>query len=305
MAAHHRPVRHPDHRPGRRRRHRAPLAGPARHPAPARARAVLRLTGPQPAPAHDPGRRARRPLPRAPDRHDRPGGAARPELADHRHRPSPPASSPGSPGAGQVTSITTAPRQRRNGRHHRRLQLHRRSRSSSPSGRWRCCSRCSIFIGTATRLAAARREQRFAAMRLVGATPRQVSVISAVEASIAALGRRGRRLRPVLPAAPGAAGHARPSPASRSPPATCRSRLADILLVAIGVPAAAAVAARVALRRVQISPLGVTRRVTPPAPRAYRLIPLLAGIAELAYFVGVGHPKSTSGQIWRISWDSC
>ena len=31
------------------------------------------------------------------------------------------------------------------------------------------------FIGTATRLAAARREQRFAAMRLVGATPRQVS----------------------------------------------------------------------------------------------------------------------------------
>ena len=44
-----------------------------------------------------------------------------------------------------------------------------------------------IFIGTATRLSAARREQRFAAMRLVGATPRQVSVISAVEASIGAL----------------------------------------------------------------------------------------------------------------------
>ncbi|MFY9669437.1 MAG: hypothetical protein WAK44_15930, partial [Trebonia sp.] len=44
------------------------------------------------------------------------------------------------------------------------------------------------FIGTATRLAAARREQRFAAMRLVGATPRQVSVIAAVEASLAAVG---------------------------------------------------------------------------------------------------------------------
>ena len=44
-----------------------------------------------------------------------------------------------------------------------------------------------IFIGTATRLSAARREQRFAALRLTGATPRQVSVISAVEASAAAL----------------------------------------------------------------------------------------------------------------------
>ena len=152
-----------------------------------------------------------------------------------------------------------------------------------------------IFIGTATRLAAARREQRFAAMRLVGATPRQVSVISAVEASIAALAGVAIGfilfvlLRPVLqhvsftgvPFAPG----------------DLSLDLADILLVAIGVPAAAAVAARVALRRVQISPLGVTRRVTPPAPRAYRLILLLAGIGELAYFAGAGHPRSSNGQI--------
>jgi hypothetical protein len=43
-----------------------------------------------------------------------------------------------------------------------------------------------IFIGTATRLSAARREQRFAAMRLVGATPRQVSLIAAVESAVAA-----------------------------------------------------------------------------------------------------------------------
>src|SRR5204862_6196708 len=44
-----------------------------------------------------------------------------------------------------------------------------------------------IFIGAATRLSAARREQRFAAMRLVGATPRQVSIIAAVEAVVAAV----------------------------------------------------------------------------------------------------------------------
>ena len=44
-----------------------------------------------------------------------------------------------------------------------------------------------IFIGSATRLAAARREQRFAAMRLVGATPRQISVLSTVESSAAVI----------------------------------------------------------------------------------------------------------------------
>jgi hypothetical protein len=38
-----------------------------------------------------------------------------------------------------------------------------------------------IFIATATRLSAARREQRFAAMRLVGATRRQVSLLAATE----------------------------------------------------------------------------------------------------------------------------
>ena len=52
-----------------------------------------------------------------------------------------------------------------------------------------------ILIATASRLSAARREERFAArreerfaaMRLVGATPRQVPVISAVEATVAAV----------------------------------------------------------------------------------------------------------------------
>ncbi len=152
-----------------------------------------------------------------------------------------------------------------------------------------------IFIGTATRLSAARREQRFAAMRLVGATPRQVSVISAVEASVAALGGVAVGfgvfflLRPVLTSFPFTGQPFAPGDLSLS--------LVDVLLVAIGVPLAAAAAARVALRRVQISPLGVTRRVTPPAPKAYRLVPLVAGVLELAYFVEVGRPKSTGSQI--------
>ena len=150
------------------------------------------------------------------------------------------------------------------------------------------------FIGTATRLAAARREQRFAAMRLVGATPRQVSVIAAVEASLAAVGGVAVGfglfflLRPALTTADFTGEPFFPGDLSPG--------LADILLVAIGIPAAAAVAARVALRRVQISPLGVSLRVTPRALRAWRVIPLLAGIAELSYFAVAGHPGTTGGQ---------
>jgi FtsX-like permease family protein len=152
-----------------------------------------------------------------------------------------------------------------------------------------------IFIGTATRLSAARREQRFAAIRLVGATPRQVSVISAAESSVAAIAGVALGfglfflLRTPLAAVPFTGVPFFPGDLSLS--------LVDILAVAIGVPVAAAAAALLALRRVQISPLGVTRRVTPRAPRAWRLIPLLAGLAELVYFVAAGHPKTTGGQI--------
>jgi hypothetical protein len=117
-----------------------------------------------------------------------------------------------------------------------------------------------IFIGTATRLSAARREQRFAAMRLVGATPRQTSVIAAVESAVAAAAGIviGFGLFFVLriPLA------AIPFTGQSFFPAELSLSLPDILAVAVGVPAASALAARLALRRVNISPLGVSRRVT-------------------------------------------
>jgi hypothetical protein len=46
-----------------------------------------------------------------------------------------------------------------------------------------------------------------------------------------------------------------------------------MLTVAVGVLAVAAVAVRLTLRRVNISSLGVTRRVTPAPPRASRVLP--------------------------------
>jgi hypothetical protein len=152
-----------------------------------------------------------------------------------------------------------------------------------------------IFIGTASRLSAARREERFAAMRLVGATPGQVSVISAVESTVAATGGVAIGFGLFFLVRPALAGIS----FTGAPffPHDLSLSLVDIALVAVGVPIAAAVAARLALRRVQISPLGVSRRVTPRPPRPYRLIPLAVGIGELAVFVGIGRPQTTPGQI--------
>jgi hypothetical protein len=152
-----------------------------------------------------------------------------------------------------------------------------------------------VFISTATRLSAARREQRLASMRLVGATLRQITVFAAVEAVAAAAAGTVLGFALYFLAHPALA-HVSLTGEPFEPGELSLS-IGDALLVALGVPAAAGVAARVALRRVRFSPLGVVRRVTPPRPRALRLVPLVAGIAELAYFVAVGHPKSAGGQI--------
>jgi hypothetical protein len=152
-----------------------------------------------------------------------------------------------------------------------------------------------IFIATATRLSAARREERFAAMRLVGATRKQVSLLAATESTVAAIVGVVAGfgifflLRAPVAAIPFIGAPFFPSDLSLSP--------LDVLVVAIGVPVAAAVAARLALHRVHISPLGVARRATPKPPRAWRLVPLLAGLAELSFWTVHGHPASISGQV--------
>ena len=155
-----------------------------------------------------------------------------------------------------------------------------------------------IFIATATRLSAARREQRFAAMRLAGATRKQVSLLAATESTAATvLGVAAGFGIFFLLRAPVAG-----IPFLGEPffPADMALSLPDILAVAIGVPVAAAVAARLALRRVHISPLGVARRTTPRPPRAWRVLPLLAGLAELGFFVVHGTPASPGGEIWAL-----
>ncbi|MGP0032939.1 MAG: FtsX-like permease family protein, partial [Acidimicrobiales bacterium] len=155
-----------------------------------------------------------------------------------------------------------------------------------------------ILIATASRLSAVRREERFASMRLIGATPRQISTISAVEAVIAALAGVVLgfglffAIRPLLYHVPFTG-----APLAQD---DLSLHAVDIIIAVVGVPAAAVVSTRLALRRVQISPLGVTRRVRTRPPGIARIVPLLAGIAFLAYFDAAGKPGAIGSQLVEL-----
>jgi hypothetical protein len=153
-----------------------------------------------------------------------------------------------------------------------------------------------ILVGTATRLAAARRQERYAALRLVGATTGQVGVIASVDAAVSAL--LGvligigifAALQPAL--ADSAITSARYFSVQVTP------TTAGYLIVLIGVPIASAVAALVSLERVRISPLGVSRRVTPPPPSAWRIAPLVAGVVLFLLGIATTNSQRIGGPIF-------
>jgi len=134
-----------------------------------------------------------------------------------------------------------------------------------------------ILISTATRLAAARREERFAALRLVGATPRDVSVIASVDSVVSALAGAVLGIGLFLAIRPALA--AASLTGTRYFAATVTPTAWGYLAMLVAVPAASALASLAALRRVRISPLGVSRRTAPPPPSAWRLVTLAAGVA--------------------------
>jgi hypothetical protein len=138
-----------------------------------------------------------------------------------------------------------------------------------------------VLISTATRLAADRREERFAALRLVGGTPGDIRILAGVEAVLSAfLGAAGGTVIFLLvrPALAGAALIGTQYFESDLTPTA-----AGYAAMIVGVPVAAAVAALVSLRRVQISPLGVARRARPRPPTFWRLIALVIGAGVYVY----------------------
>lgn len=146
-----------------------------------------------------------------------------------------------------------------------------------------------IMVGTATRLSAARREERYAAMRLVGATPRQVGVVASVESFVgAALGAIGGSLLYLVVSSQVAKVNVT---GARFFADEVTPKPWGYLGVLILVPLASALMALRSLRRVQYDPLAVSRKATPKPPAFWRLLPLLTGIA---LFVVAVNMKSDS-----------
>jgi hypothetical protein len=136
-----------------------------------------------------------------------------------------------------------------------------------------------VFVVTSTRLSAASRERRLAAMRLVGATPGQTRLVAAVESGVSAVAGSvlGVLLffafRPVV--ARISLGGYQWFPSDIAPP------VGQVLAVLIAAPLLAVLATLVGLRRLMVSPLGVARRARVRRAGPVRLVLLAAGLAGL------------------------
>ena len=132
-----------------------------------------------------------------------------------------------------------------------------------------------------------------------------MTTVAAVEAGLAALAGRCS----VLPCS----GPATCVAASRTGAPFFTSDLSlgplSITAVLLGVPSGAILASIITLRRVRVSPLGVTRRVGRRPPRMVRLVPLAAGLALLgaaafarnAHLGGGIHPFSGLNAVTLIA----
>lgn len=140
-----------------------------------------------------------------------------------------------------------------------------------------------VFVASATRLGAARREQRFAALRLVGATPRQTATVAVVDAAVPTLAGAVAGIALFWAVRPLAAripfdGHPfftadfTPAPAAAA-------------AVAVGIPALVLAATLLSLRRLRLGPLGVIRRSAPVRVHPVRVLPLLAALGAFAAVV--------------------
>ncbi|NGY58865.1 ABC transporter permease [Lentzea sp. NEAU-D13] len=156
-----------------------------------------------------------------------------------------------------------------------------------------------VFVGVATRLAAAQRDRRLAALRLVGASASRVRLIASGEALAGALAGLVvgfglfYAVRPSLD---------RISISELSAfPSDVMPTTALTLTVVVAVPVLAVVTSLVAMRRTIIEPLGVVRDQKPVRRRVWwRLVPVVAGIALLVSQAGkIGETDGRPNQ-WPV-----
>lgn len=140
-----------------------------------------------------------------------------------------------------------------------------------------------LLISIVTGLGAAQRRERFATLRLIGASPRTVSHMAAVEIAIPSL----------MGATAGLLAAALLSPATAQIPVNgSRMFAADLqpgwfaaFTVVVVVVAASALVAAARTARADVGPLGVSRAVHEKRPTAWRTVPLALGLAFMALAV--------------------
>jgi hypothetical protein len=137
-----------------------------------------------------------------------------------------------------------------------------------------------VLIALVTRVGAARREQRLAAIRLAGATRWQTAVLAATETTTAAIAGVLAGWSGYVLARPVVAEYVRLE-GVRFPLEDVAVPASQVAVVLVAVPLIVVAATLVALHRVQITPLGVHRRARRRPPRARRLAPIAAGILGL------------------------
>lgn len=152
-----------------------------------------------------------------------------------------------------------------------------------------------LLVSIATGLGAAQRRERFATLRLIGASPRLVSSMAAVETAVPSLA--GALLGVVLAVILRPAAALIPVNGMRMflPDFTFGAGFAAIVVVLVVAASVLVAAGRTA--RSGIGPLGVTRAMHEKTPTARRAVPLLAGLTCMA--IGTVLAKiDTDGNPW-------
>lgn len=149
------------------------------------------------------------------------------------------------------------------------------------------------LAGQCIRFGAPARDRRLAALRLAGATPGQAVLVASAETVAAAL--LGSLLGVGVFLALRAGVHRRDAHGRLPLPTDVLPSTLSFILVLLVVPLLAGLIGAFLLRKVIITPLGVTRRVSPRAPRLWPGLLILIGV--LAPFVAV--PLSGVTATWN------
>ncbi|MEV0218220.1 FtsX-like permease family protein [Streptomyces sp. NPDC050704] len=149
----------------------------------------------------------------------------------------------------------------------------------------------AVLAAAAGRLGAARREQRLAALRLAGATPRQILAMTGAEAAVVG----------VAGAVVGALAYCALLPALARFPFGIGTwytgelwvGVSGLLAVVVGVALLTAVSAVTTLRQVARSPLGVAQQADPRRTRVIRLLLFVGALAYIAVTARGGGLKTS------------